>query len=74
MTSKIAAALDADPAEFLPGAPAPKRGSRAAKVDALALQLQEVFARIRSTQERRLILALAKRFASPPTARKRGRT
>ena len=74
MTSKIAVALDTDPAGFLPGAPVPKRGARAHKPDALATQLQEAFARIASTRERRLILALTKRLAAASPARKRGRT
>lgn len=73
MTSKIAGALDADPASFLPGAPLPKRGARAHKPDALATQLQEAFARIASTRERRLILALTKRLAAASPTRKRAR-
>ena len=74
MTSKIGVALDSDPAGFLPGAPVPKRGARAQKPDALATQLQEAFARIASTRERRLILALTKRLAAASPSKKRARS
>jgi transcriptional regulator with XRE-family HTH domain len=75
MLSKIAAALDVEPAQFLPGAPPLKRSEKAAaRPDSLATQLQDAFARIQSTRERRLILALTKRFASSaPAAKKKAR-
>ena len=74
MLSKIAAALDVEPAQFLPGAPPLKRSEKTPRPDSLATQLQDAFARIQSTRERRLILALTKRFASgAPAAKKKAR-
>ena len=74
MTSKIAGALDASPADFLPGASPPKRSARAQNPDGLATQLQDAFARIGSTREKRLILALTKRLASASPAKRRTRS
>ena len=72
MLSRISEALNTDAAQFLPGAP---RARQAAKptADALVMQLMDVFQRIPSTQERRLILALAKRFANKAPGKRRSR-
>lgn len=73
MLSKVADALEADAADLMPGAPVSAMQSKSAKYDSLAAQLQDVFARIASPRERRLILALAKQFASSTPAKKRAK-
>lgn len=68
MLMRLADILRADPAHFLYGARAPKP-PRQPQEDALAAQLQLAFSRIKSPQERRLVLELARRFSSTELAK-----